>query len=108
MKIECPECESFTGRLREICRGTAIVNGETIPEQHANFYRQQWGLAPIGQDQEEWNVTMKSRGFGDTVAKFTHFTGIAAAVQAVSTATGVPCGCGGRQEGWNNALPYPK
>lgn len=59
-----------------------------------------------GTEQAEWNVSMKSRGFGDTIRKFTQFTGIDRAVHAVATATGVDCGCGGRQESLNQALPY--
>lgn len=53
-----------------------------------------------------WDTSMKSRGIGDTVAKFTKVTGIAAAVNWVSTATGIPCGCGGRQEALNQAVSY--
>jgi hypothetical protein len=48
----------------------------------------------------------KSRGLGDTLAKFAHATGIAQAVEAVSKMTGVPCGCKGRQERLNNAFPF--
>jgi hypothetical protein len=47
-----------------------------------------------------------SRGLGDTISKFTHATGIAQAVEAVSKATGVPCGCKGRQEWLNKMVPY--
>lgn len=47
-----------------------------------------------------------SRGLGDTVAKFTHATGIAAAAHLVSRVTGVPCGCAERQQRWNAAVPY--
>ncbi len=37
---------------------------------------------------------MKSKGFGDTVEKFTTATGIKKAVNAVAKATGKSCGCG--------------
>jgi hypothetical protein len=47
-----------------------------------------------------------SRGLGDTISKFTHATGIAQAVEAVSKATGVPCGCKGRREWLNKMVPY--
>jgi len=47
-----------------------------------------------------------SRGLGDTIAKITHATGIAQAVEAVSNATGVPCGCKERQEWLNRVVPY--
>jgi len=48
----------------------------------------------------------KSRGLGDSVAKFTEATGIAKVVKAVSKATGIPCGCGKRQEALNRLVPY--
>ena len=57
---------------------------------------------------DQWDVSMPSRGIGDTIAKFTHATGIAQAVHAVSTAVGVPCGCGQRQENLNQAIPFNK
>jgi hypothetical protein len=43
---------------------------------------------------------------GDTIAKITHATGVAQAVEAVSHATGVPCGCKERQEWLNEVVPY--
>jgi hypothetical protein len=48
----------------------------------------------------------KSRGLGDTISKFTHATGIAQAVEAISQATGLPCGCKQRQEWLNKRVPY--
>jgi hypothetical protein len=47
-----------------------------------------------------------SRGLGDTISKLTHATGIAQAVEALSKATGVPCGCKGRQDWLNKMVPY--
>jgi hypothetical protein len=47
-----------------------------------------------------------SRGLGDTIAKITHATGIAKAVEAVSKATGIPCNCPERQAALNEAVPY--
>ncbi len=47
-----------------------------------------------------------SRGLGDTIAKFTHATGIAQAVEAVSQIVGVPCGCNERQQWLNEVVPY--
>ena len=43
---------------------------------------------------------------GDTIAKFTHATGIAQAVEAVSQIVGVPCGCNERQQWLNEVVPY--
>lgn len=64
------------------------------------------GITIAACDQREWDVSQPSRGLGDTIAKFTHATGIAAAVDFVSTAVGVPCGCGGRQTALNTAVPF--
>jgi hypothetical protein len=48
-----------------------------------------------------------SRGLGDTIAKFTHATGIAKAVEVVTEALGIEdCGCGDRQEWANGVVPY--
>jgi hypothetical protein len=57
-------------------------------------------------DPDDAAAGRKSRGLGDTIAKLTHATGIAQAVEAVSKATGVPCGCKGRQEWLNKVVPY--
>ena len=51
---------------------------------------------------------MKSRGFGDTVAKFTKNTGIKTIVERVSDGLNIPCGCEGRQNALNKKFPYKK
>lgn len=56
---------------------------------------------------ENFDPTQPSRGLGDTIAKFTHATGIAKAVEVVTEALGIEdCGCGGRQEWANEFMPY--
>ena len=50
-------------------------------------------------------ITIKSKGFGDTVEKFTSSTGIKTAVKAVF---GNNCGCNERQEWLNQKIPYNK
>lgn len=56
---------------------------------------------------EDFDPNAPSRGLGDTIAKFTHATGIAKAVEVVTEALGIEdCGCGGRQEWANNFIPY--
>ena len=56
---------------------------------------------------EDFDPNAPSRGLGDTIAKFTHATGIAKAVEVVTEALGIEdCGCGGRQEWVNNLVPY--
>jgi hypothetical protein len=51
---------------------------------------------------------MTSRGFGDTVEKFTKATGIKRVVNTVAKATGKPCGCGERRDALNRMFPYEK
>ena len=48
-------------------------------------------------------ATIKSKGFGDTVEKFTTKTGIKSLVKMVA---GDSCGCDKRQEWLNKKLPY--
>ena len=56
---------------------------------------------------ENFDPNAPSRGLGDTIAKFTHATGIAKAVEVVTEALGIEdCGCGRRQEWVNNLVPY--
>jgi hypothetical protein len=56
---------------------------------------------------ENFDPTQPSRGLGDTIAKFTHATGIAKAVEVITEALGIEdCGCGDRQEWVNGVMPY--
>lgn len=56
---------------------------------------------------EEFDPNLPSKGLGDTIAKFTHATGIAKAVEVVTEALGIEdCGCGARQEWLNEVRPY--
>jgi len=56
---------------------------------------------------ENFDPNAPSRGLGDTIAKFTHATGIAKAVEVVTEALGIEdCGCGRRQEWANNLVSY--
>lgn len=48
----------------------------------------------------------QSRGLGDTIEKITKVTGVKAVVEAVSKATGKPCGCQERKEALNKQFPY--
>jgi hypothetical protein len=47
-----------------------------------------------------------SRGFGDTVEKFTKATGIKKVVDKVAAATNRDCGCGARRDSLNRIFPY--
>ena len=48
----------------------------------------------------------KSKGLGDTVAKFTKATGIKKVVDTVNKVTKKPCNCGKRQDTLNRLFPY--
>lgn len=45
---ELPECSPFPGRLKEICNGTAIVDGQPMNAEHVTIWRKKYGLPPIG------------------------------------------------------------
>jgi len=49
---------------------------------------------------------MKSRGFGDTIHKFTKATGIKRVVDTVARVTNTDCGCEGRRDSLNRLIPY--
>ena len=49
---------------------------------------------------------MKSKGLGDTIHKFTSFTGIKKMVDTVAKATNSDCGCDGRRDNLNRIVPY--
>ena len=100
-----PECNRFDDHRRAICRGERTDMAIDGP-RGVNAYRNHWGLPPIGTAVDEWNVSMSSRGLGDVVAKFTHYTGLDKVADVVSTTTGKPCGCKDRQARWNAAVPF--
>lgn len=49
-----------------------------------------------------------ARGLGDTVARIAAATGVAAAVEQISHATGRGCGCQHRRGWLNRVAPYPR
>lgn len=49
---------------------------------------------------------MKSKGLGDSIHKFTTFTGIKKAVDVVSRVTNTDCGCDKRRDTLNRIIPY--
>jgi|TARA_R110002020_G_scaffold245383_1_gene459117 hypothetical protein len=51
---------------------------------------------------------MKSRGFGDSVHKFTKVTGIKSVVEKGAKALGKDCGCDKRRDNLNRLIPYQK
>jgi len=56
---------------------------------------------------EDFDPNAPSKGLGDTVAKFTHATGINKLVEVTAEVLGIEdCGCGARQEWLNTVMPY--
>ena len=51
---------------------------------------------------------MQPKGLGDRIENFTKATGIKAAVDGISRATGVPCGCNKRKSALNKMFPSRK
>ena len=51
-------------------------------------------------------ATKKAKGLGDTIEQITQATGIKAAVEVFSKATGLDCGCDKRKETLNKLFPY--
>jgi hypothetical protein len=55
------------------------------------------------------NLNKTSKGLGDSIAKFTHATGIHSLAQMGAKAVGKKdCGCGKRQAAMNKMFPYKK
>jgi hypothetical protein len=51
-------------------------------------------------------ATKKAKGLGDTIEQITEATGIKAAVEMFSKATGLDCGCDERKEKLNQLFSY--
>lgn len=104
-----PECDKLAGRLRDICMG---VSG--LPRDIENKYRAmpEFGsLPPLPDNVPTARPDHKnsSRGLGDTIAKITKATGIAAVVDYVAekiTGKKDGCGCKKRQQKLNELVPY--
>lgn len=52
------------------------------------------------------HATPEDGGVGDTVARFTTAMGLASLAKGLKKLTGLGCGCGARQDGWNKRFPY--
>ena len=58
---------------------------------------------------ENFDPKQKSEGFGDTIAKITHATGLDKVADKVAKMAGKDdCGCGRRREVLNEIFPYTK
>ena len=96
----CHRCDLRQKPCNGICLCT--VDGRNITD-HAKNWECPQGKFPARPAGEP---SCTSRGLGDTIAKITKATGIAAAVSAVIG--GNDCGCGKRQETLNRLFPYTK
>ena len=65
-----------------------------------------WGIKRKAELEEE--LENKSKGFGDTIEKFTKMTGIKKLVETIEIETGGGCGCNERKERLNKMFPYKK
>lgn len=103
-----PECEQFSGRLKEICSGTALVDGVPMNPEHVKHFRFLHGI----ETESAWKPGDKPRGLGDVIATVTHYTGIAKVAEYLYPKTKEnPKGCGchgddGRQGSINAAFPF--
>lgn len=79
------------------------------PTHHGRqMTRKQWNQCRSSDAFFDGFARLKGRctGLGDAVARMTRATGIQAAVNVVAKLRGKPCGCGGRQDKLNAALPF--
>jgi hypothetical protein len=92
-------------------------NGNPLPSnkrETCNKYRALHGLDPLEFTERTTNPVGshsqlgKSRGLGDTVAKFTRATGIDRLVKLITKSIGMKdCGCDARRKWLNKLVPYP-
>lgn len=94
-------CDACRNTLDATFRRSLVITGQVDREDFVCTNGETWREVP-----DPDAIPSTDRGLGDTIARFTHATGIAQAVKAISAAVGVPCGCAGRQEALNRALPY--
>lgn len=103
-------CDDAPPDLRPLCRGDIGTLWYT------NRWRRQVGLPPLPGVEippdilpesplatSAWDLSCPSRGFGDTVAKALHWTGLAIVARWL---LGTDCGCQSRQARWNRRWPY--
>ena len=76
---------------------TGFFGEEIQPEPEKGFFEDDEDF--MGEEE----IPKKSRGLGDTIAKFTKVTGIKKLVKKV---VGENCGCSERQAALNRFLPY--
>ena len=82
--------ENWLGK--RLAKGESYVDAKTYAEMYSHDV------------QEILNT--RSKGFGDTVAKITHSTGLHKLAELYTEITGRDCGCRNRQEALNKLFPY--
>ena len=75
-----------------------------MSEIDKNIWSGPWGKSSYKRMKEE----NKSKGFGDTIEKFTQMTGIKKIVKVIEEETGGDCGCNKRKDKLNKMFPYKK
>ena len=75
-----------------------------MSEIDKNIWSGPWGKSSYKQMKEE----NKSKGFGDTIEKFTQMIGIKKIVKVIEEETGGDCGCNKRKDKLNKMFPYKK
>lgn len=77
------------------------ADGKELPADKVAAYR------AANEQKAGWSTSQPSRGLGDTIARFTHATGLDKVADTVAKAVGAKgCGCNKRQEALNNFVPY--
>jgi hypothetical protein len=95
--------EEFYAKIREARGGEAIPYPPKLStEEQKAHYERVYGEQASHTAGQAWDVSMPSRGFGDTVAKITHATGIHRLVKWAFK----DCGCDKRQPRLNEWWPY--
>jgi len=77
-----------------------------MSEIDKELWNSPWGIKRKAELEEE--LENKSKGFGDTIEKFTQMTGIKKIIKVIEEETGGDCGCNKRKEKLNELFPYGK
>ena len=117
MPVDCPNAYAVTGQKMR-CHaldGSDVewIAGPDNPNHVCNTCKSQWVSGPPTADSRTPVLldiisppASHSRGLGDTIAKFTHATGLDKVAALYSKVTGKDCGCKGRQDALNKLVPY--
>ena len=123
LSVQCPHKHHITPMVMscELLKkhGVEHIAGQDNPNYLCDTCKSQWNggppadLTPVLVEIAHPNIhaveqVIVPRGLGDTIAKFTHATGIDKVAEFYTRVTGKDCGCKGRQEALNKLVPYSK